>query len=338
MRAIAIRCGVLALPLCVLWCGRAYAGETDQFLVWGVELEDCSGALNRYLNTEAEMFLEKINRSRRKSYDAEELARKLYRHFFRGIHASRLRNWLQHSSDVERYPDPSVSYFQYYKMSIHGVPSFPYILPMSRTIRIGEVYCGIDKLSHFFGFGRRHYEDYLRLRAKGYAEEQAMEKIVLAGVVWENTLVGKLVDGIFSHADAEAAFQGFLMARALCGGESPRIERRGDKWLLVRPIDIRPYVSPDFDETYNPSHYWALRKRFVLARLKRRYGDQIQSPAVQERFARYALRAPSFSKRTIDAYFEKKGRHPQQKQFLETFGVPPGRASSDLLSFHEKRK
>jgi len=311
-----IRHSLLFLSLFVLCQGMAYSAETDQFLVWGVELEDSSEAINRYLNTEIERFLEERNRLDKQPCNCQELINKLYLYFFKGLHASRLRNWLHHSSEVDRYPDSSVSYFQYQRMSVYRGHSFPYILPISRTIRVGDVYCGIDKLAHFFGFGRRFYNRYLRLRAKGYTEEQAMEKVVL-------TVVGKLVDGIFSHADLEAGFQGSLMARDLCNGERPHIQRNGNKWVLVRPIDIKAYVTPDFDESYNPSHYWALRKRFVLPLLKEEYRSKASDPAVQKRFARYRLREPSFSRRTIEMYFNKKGRNPQREQFFEAFGLEP---------------
>ncbi len=318
------------IPIAFL-SSSAYCGETDQYIVWGIELEDSAEAVNNYLNSEAEKFIEKRNRIDRKKMDDEQLVSKLYAYYFHGLHASKLRNWVQHSEDVDRYPETSsVSYFKYMKISIYKRRSFPYILPMARTVRIGDVYLGIDKISHFFGIGRRYFERYNTLRERGRTEEEAMRKVVIVGIGWEKYLVGRLTDGIFSHADLEADFQGFMMARDLCGGEKPNIQYQDGKWKLVRPIDITKYVTPDFDESYNPSHYWALRKRFVLPLLERKYKDKLRDADVQARFARYATYEASFSKKLVDEYFKKHGEHPQDVQHAQVFGVPSGKAAANL--------
>ena len=321
---MALRSCLLALYAFAVWMGEACASETDQYLVWGVELEDSSQAINRYLNTEIDRFLEERNRADQEPCSGPKLTRRIYLHFFQGLHSSRLRHWLGHSSEVDRYPEDSVTSFQHQKMTIYRGRSFPYFLPLARTIRVGDVYCGKDKLAHFFGFGRRYYNRYLRLRAQGKTEQEALEKVVLAGIAMEGTLVGKLVDGIFSHGDLEADFQGLLMARDLCDGPEPHLVLEGGRWKRVRPIDIRAYVTPDFDESYNPCHYWALRKRFVLPILAAEYRSKAASPAVQERFDRYRLREPSLAKRVIRAHFEKNGTNPQEAQFIEAFGLRPG--------------
>jgi hypothetical protein len=320
-----IRRIVWFLLILLAWPDAVRAGETDQYLTWDVQLEDSSGQINHFLNEEISRYLEKRNRIDAEPKAPHELVQGIYLHLFEGIYFSRLRGWLNHSPKIDRYPDKSVSFLKFQRMSIYRKPSFPFILPMARTVRIGDVYCGIDKLSHFFGFGRRYYRRYLRLRGKGAREEKAMDKVVLSGVFWENGLVGRLVDGIFSHADLEADFQGFLLARDLCEGKTPYIELIDGKWVLARHVDIRDYVTPDFDESFNPCHYWALRKRLVLPLLKREYGGAIQSPLVQKRFARYRQHKPSYSKRIIDAHFAADGRDPQAKQFAEAFGSAPGR-------------
>jgi hypothetical protein len=210
-----------------------------------------------------------------------------------------------------------VSFFEYQRMSVFRAMSFPYLLPMARTIRVGEVYLGIDKIGHFFGFGRRYFERYTRYRAHGMGEEEALGKTVRWGIAQESTMVGGLVDGIFSHGDLEANYQGFLMARDLCGGTEPRIERVDGKWRLVRPIDIAQYITPGFDESYNLSHYWGARKRHVIERLRAEYCDKRSLPQVQARFARYRQWTPSFSQQYIEAYFDKKGKNPQKLQSME---------------------
>jgi hypothetical protein len=155
------------------------------------------------------------------------------------------------------------------------------------------------------------------------SESESIERVVHKSILWENTRVGRFVDGIFSHADIEASFQGFLLARDLCNGDNPNLKLLDGRWTLVRPIDIRKYVTPDFDESYNPSHYWALRKRFVLPLLEKEYRDRLTDPAVQQRFARYRLHEPSESVRIIREHFQQDGEDLQSKQYHAAFGVAP---------------
>jgi len=296
----------------VAWCA-----ETDQFLSWGVEIKDCSEAFNRYYNENIQICLDRINRRVQPVENSQEVVETIYFYFFQGLHSSRIRGWLFHSKEVERYPNTAVSTFEYQKLSIFRGLAFPYKLPMSRTVRIGDVYTGIDKISHFCDFGRRYFQRYCRYRAEGMPEEEAMEKVVRWGIFQEESMVGKLVDGVFSHGDLEANFQGFLLARDMCGGEKPYIVRENGVWRLARPVDLRKYVTPGFDESYNTSHYWALRERNVLPIIKREYCPKRSLPSVQARFARYREWQPSFSQKIIAAYFAGKESNPQQAQSLD---------------------
>lgn len=295
----------------------AQAAETDQFLTWEIELADCSKQFNAFLNDEIQKFLDRLNRRTRPLNCPRELTQELYFYFFQGLHSSRARAFVRDSEAVDRYPGEELSTFRYQRMSIHRGFSFPYILPMARTIRLGEVYLGIDKIGHFFGFGRRYFQRYWRHIDQGLDEETAIERVVRWGIHHEENMVGKLVDGIFSHGDLEANFQGFLMARDICGGPEPHILNEGGVWRLVRPVDILPFITPDLDESYNTSHYWAMRRRTVLPILKAEYCHKRDGPIVRPRFERYAQWKPSFSKQVIDRYFEERGENPQREQSLE---------------------
>ncbi len=327
MKAAAVM--LLGIAIGILFSPAVLAGETDQFLVWGVELNDSAPAINRFINEQTERYLESLNQEEDIPDDPDEIVNGVYRNLFRGLQASKLRNWLQHSDDVDRYPPSSVSYWRYERMSIYRGRSFPYILPMARTVRVGDVYFGIDKFSHFFGFGRHSYNRYQKLRGRGLDEREALERVVRRSIWWENTTVGKLVDGIFSHADIEASFQGCQLARDLCGEDDANIKRVDGEWKLVRPIDLRDYVTPDFDESYNPNHYWALRKRFVLPLLEKEYKDKFSTPEVQERFASYQRHEPSLSVRAIERHFASQGMDPQKAQYRQVFHLPPRRLASN---------
>ena len=101
-----------------------------------------------------------------------------------------------------------MGYAGYLRSSIYRKPAFPFVIPMARTWNIGGVHVGGDKIGHMLGHGRYYYGRYLRARAAGASPEEAMESIVRWGVGVESKIVGGLVDGVFSHADLEANFQG----------------------------------------------------------------------------------------------------------------------------------
>ena len=44
--------------------------------------------------------------------------------------------FLRTSDEVEMYPDRSLSNFRYRNMSIYRNITFPYVIPMARTIRV----------------------------------------------------------------------------------------------------------------------------------------------------------------------------------------------------------
>lgn len=302
-------CGVAAFA-CLLAAPRALSAETDQFLVWDIQLADSAPALNAYLNEEAQRFLDGESESHGARRPADLVAQDLYLYLFRSLLDSRLRHYLMTSPGIDRYPPASVSYPEHLEMSIYSAKSFPFILPMARTIRIGDVYLGIDKLSHFFGFGRRYYKRFLRLREEGLPEQDALEKTIEWGMWCERYLVGNLTDGVYSYADLEANFQGMLMARSLCEGPSPLLRRQGLRWTLAHPLDIRPYITPGFDESYNCSRFMGTRRRHVLQVLEAEVCPKRSLPSVLARFERYKQWTPSLSQQYIERKTSERGWTP----------------------------
>ncbi|HOV31942.1 MAG TPA: hypothetical protein PLX23_01100 [Candidatus Hydrogenedens sp.] len=304
--------------LLALYCSTiAFSAETDQYLTWGIELKDSADETNHYFNETLSNYLERVNNRAKPIEDPKELTADVYYHFFQFLGWSRFRTYIRHDPDIQKYPDLSVGKQKYLRESIHYGFAFPYFfMPMARTLRVGDVYFGTDKICHFFGYGRRYYQRYCRHIREGYSKEEAMRKVVMWGIVHEDNMVGKLVCGVFSHGDLEANFQGFCLARDLCGGSPPYIERIDGKWQLVRPVDLRKYITPGFDESYNNCHFWAMRKRVVLNILEKKYCEKLNSPEVQKRFEQYKKYEPSFSQKVIQEYFEKRGKNPQKEQSI----------------------
>ena len=65
-----------------------------------------------------------------------------------------------------------------------------------------------------------------------------------------------MATGVLSYGDLEANFQGFLFGLHMCEGKDPFLKYSSDGWQFSRPFDIRSYVNPNWDESYNPSFYF----------------------------------------------------------------------------------
>ncbi len=317
---------------------RAAASETDQYLAWGVELSDSAEALNRFVNRELEAALARINR-RGRELPCEAIPNRLYRRVFASIYSSKLRRFIRKNGDqVDGYPQRGVSYWQYRARSVFRRPVFPVFMPMARTIRIGDVYLGVDKLAHVFGFGRRYHARYQRARRRGLSVEEAQRKVILWGLEMERYFVGGLVDGIVSHADLEGNYQGLRLAREMCEGEDPYLERTPAGWRLSRPVDLRDVVNPGFDESYNNNHFLRYRWRVVEPILRAEYCPRLATEAVQERLARYReIDAESFSRRVIAEEYERAERRPQHHFSLENVCArgPASAADGDVTRLDE---
>lgn len=319
---------ILFFFLVLFAASGARAAETDQFFAWGVELNDCGDAFNRYLNEEVENFLVLRNNRNKQIASPEEMATELYLYLFQGLHSSRVRDWLWQSDEVDRHPaKEAMSPRDYQKVSIYRKPAFPFILPMARTVNINGVYCGIDKVGHFFGFGRRYFERYRDIIAGGDPPQEAERRMIVVGIRAESSLVGGLVDGIFSHGDLEANYQGFRMLRDLTGGPAPYFVEEDGIWRLEGDIDILPYITPDFDESYNVNHYHGTRKTQVLGILREEYCARRSEPAVVARMTSYAKHPHSLSWHVIRQFYAARGADHVEEQSLDNICAEDATAS-----------
>ncbi len=308
--------------------GLACADETDQFMTWGVELRDSADIANAYLNDTIREVVELRNRVIEPPCDCPAMAYDAIDYLFNGRLTSRFMKFAERNEAIDVYPPRSVSKARYRQLSIYRGLSFPYLLPMGRTMRVGEVYFGEDKWGHFFGMGKRYYKHYLWYRENGIAEDKAIDMTITWGVLTENTVVGLAVDGIFSHADLEANYQGFELARHMCEGEAPYLARGKQGWELAREIDLRDYVTPYWDESYNPSHYWGQRRMLVMPVLRDDYAATAQRPEVMARFQVYETYAPSRSVEFVRHYFMDRGQTPQRDQAFAALRIQPGYPSA----------
>lgn len=303
--------------LCLLAPASLGALETDQFMAWHQELEDSTDHLNSYLNRQIEIALERANQ-RSTAARCEELPVRIYRRLFRHILFPRVRRFLATDPHVDRFPGREVGYFGFLKKSIFRKPAFPFLLPMARTIRVNEVNLGVDKIGHMLGFGRRYYVRYRRARRRGFSDEEATRRVVHWGYTRERLAVGGLVDGVVSHADLEANYQGLLLARDFCEASPPHLVETAAGWRLQRPVDLRAYVSPNFDETYNPSRITRARWRKVRPIVEAEYCGQYRAPRVQKMMRRYRARdRPSFAMAVTEERSTPAWRERRRQQALD---------------------
>lgn len=320
----------VAVTLALAGAPRGWAFETDQYLALEVELADSAAPVNAYLNRELTEFLDRPAADR---LTCEQVPTRFYRHLFRGLMASRFQKFLKSDPSIDLFPD-DLSYREYKRRSVYRRPSFPYVMPLSPTIRIGEVRFGLDKFGHLFGFGRRYYKRFVRLRSGGLPVARAVEAVVRRGLYQELTIVGGLADGVFSYSDLEANFQGMELARHFCEGERPYISRSRGRWKVERRLDLRRYVTPSFDESYYNNHYPWPRWKKVRPILESEYCEPYFSSAVQARMERYrSIDRDNASKQLVHEYFERKGKNPQRRHSMEAICPPPVRRFAFSTSY-----
>jgi hypothetical protein len=145
---------------------------------------------------------------------------------------------------------------------------------------------GTDKLSHFISSGWTYYSTYTKALKNGQTPEEADRSAVRRGLLEEKLILGAAASGILSLADIESSYQGMHFYRDFCGGDKPTVTRSGDQWVISRPIDVREYVNPRWDESFQPSIFTKSRWKKVKPQLVQ-YCDRLDDPEVVARLARY---------------------------------------------------
>lgn len=277
----------LLLLLCVTFSFGVNALETDQYLTWGIELEDSGDYVNNYLNEKVGGALKKLD-SGIKCEDA-------------AIHSmdwngrttdmlSMIESDLYHSGDVERWPPISKSAKGIVEESIYKNVNLFKLKVFGVNVMMNGVYFGVDKLGHFVTVGRDYYKTYRKYKRKGKSVEYSQIKAIKRGIFSEKTYYGLIVSGVFSYADLEANFQGLEFMRTMCEGKNPLlIKNEVGKWELSRKIDITSYVNPKWDESFYTSTYRRKRFRQVAPQLSK-YCKMRGEESVVNRFNSYYLR------------------------------------------------
>jgi len=258
----------------------ASALETDNYLAWKKELRDSGPAINSYFNHEITHVLKTSD----PDLSCEEVTQKIGEVFESHlVHDNPVENHLLSVLSSEEIFPTSLYYVE---ESIYRDPFRVYIpyFGLAPNVQVNGFYFGTDKLSHFASTGRIYYEK--------FQKSSSLKSAISWGVRDEKTLHGYWASGVFSYADLEANYQGFLFYQDLCQGSHPYLTKKGSRWSLQRPFKIEKYVSGLWDETYLESYRLPGNWNKVKGFIQREYCPLKDSPLVRKRFHYYQTHYP----------------------------------------------
>ncbi|AKJ01023.1 hypothetical protein ATI61_112281 [Archangium gephyra] len=320
VRSASFRAWLGALVLWATLPGSARATETDQYFAIDKPPRDSLDVLNEKVNRDILGALALVNRRTRwDQYSCQDVAHRVYQRFrISGLHKIEL--WAENSPRIDRVPSKKDhERFQAHASLYRNERFWDWGLSfgIKATFTVAGVHMGADKLSHFFQSGWKYHQRYRELRREGVPEHEALERLVRYGAQTESGTLGFVTTGVFSFADLEANYQGFLFYRSLCQDEDPRLLKTPEGWRLTRAFDWREYVSPQFDETVNNSAFVPKRWEEVRTHLRRDYCPRLDSETFVEHYrfyAHYPRRPDDFNLRYVRELIDR-GEVPRQQDF-----------------------
>jgi hypothetical protein len=272
---------VVSFACCVALCtGFISALETDQYYAWGLPLADSTDAVNARFNLELERAIASFPADRQ-----PESCRKVavaYRKRMRFLLLHEIQVWAWNSEWVDRIPNGADEQQEYRRTNLYS--NHPMIdtgtwMPYTPTLEVAGVRFGTDKLAHLVSSGWTYYGEYRQGLKKGETPENAERRAVNRGIVEESLILGRLASGVTAIPDLEANYAGMHFYLDLCDIEDPILKLGEDGWFISRPVDLRDYVTPRWDESYQPPVYTKGRWRKVKPVLET-YCDRLDDPQV----------------------------------------------------------
>ncbi len=272
----------------------AYALETDQFYAWGKPIEDSTLYLNAWVQLKIQSALD--SRSDRPPKDCESAVKFLQKSLQHSIYQP-IELWIISSDLVDRIPrgdESNRDYRSHYLLSKTYTFDYARWLAPSPTLEVNQIRFGSDKLAHFFSEGWWYYNHWRKNRNK-LTPDELQRSMFQFGVKLERSIQGVAMTGVFSPADLEANYQGLLFYQQLCHGEEPLLYRQQERWYFSDRFDIRDYIYPKWDESWNPNTYSPRRWKGIRKTMEG-YCPQLDSAWVMEQRAYYArLDAPTLT-------------------------------------------
>ncbi|MES2526662.1 MAG: hypothetical protein V4598_06220 [Bdellovibrionota bacterium] len=263
----------------------AFALETDNYLSWRQELPDSSGDLNSYIQTEIEDVLKSSA-----GMNCEQVTFKVADRFKTGVRGEVFVNWSTKNISDKIFPSTD----HYIEQSIYVETPSPLLkfAPLAPNMQVGGIYFGIDKLSHFASTGRRYFTEYLNQIKKGQTVEEAENSAIHLGLSNEAGILGIWASGVFSYGDLEANYQGLSFYRKFClNQEDTYLKETEGRWEMVKIPEIKDYVNPYWDETFNLSFNEPRTWKVVSKVLLEEYCPMREKENIVARFSLYKEKA-----------------------------------------------
>ncbi len=297
-----------------LFAGSGAALETDQYYAWGLPLADSTDAVNAKFNLELERAIASFPSDRQPERCTEVAV--AFRSQVRFLLLHEIQVWAWNSEFVARIPDGGVEQREYWRTNLYS--NHPAIdvgtwMPFAPTIEVAGIRMGTDKLAHFVSSGWTYYGEYLEVVESGEESEVAERTAVSRGITEESLVLGGMTSGVQSIADLEAGYGGLRFYRDLCDGGDPILKSEDGRWTVTRPVDLRDYVTPRWDESFQPPVYNAGRWRKVRPVLER-YCDRLTDPHViaERRLYRERDRMTAVGEMVDERVAEGKLKDPAQ--------------------------
>jgi len=306
---------VVASVCCLALVGGWLEGlETDQYYAWGRPLADSTDVVNARFNLELERAIASFPANR-----PPQSCRKVavaYRKRMRFLLLHEIQVWAWNSEWVDRIPNGGDEQQVYRRTNLYS--NHPLIdtgtwMPYTPTLEVAGVRFGTDKLAHLVSSGWTYYGEYRKGLKKGQTPEEAERRAAGRGIVEESLILGKLASGVTAIPDLEANFAGMHFYLDLCDIEDPILKLGEDGWFISRPVDLRDYVTPRWDESFQPPIYTKGRWRKVKPVLET-YCDRLADPQVvaMRRSYRERDRESLVGKMVAERVAEGKLRDPAQ--------------------------
>jgi hypothetical protein len=271
--------------------GAAHALESDAFWAWGKPLRDSSDAINAKVNAELRAIVDEANAAKPERRECTTLERRFMRRM-RFPSFQTVEVWAMGSPLVDRTPSTPEEEARYRKEWLLGATIPGDVvrwMPPSPIISVNGVRFGTDKLGHFFSEGILLHWRFESRREEGESVADAEANALKWSVLTERTFLGLSTSGVFSRGDLEANHEGLRFYNQLCDVDDPMLRLVDGAWTQTRPFDIRDYVTPEWDETWQSPIYGAMRWPRIKRRLET-YCPQLADPGVRAERERYAAR------------------------------------------------
>ncbi len=310
--------------------------ETDQYMIWGKQLNDVTAFLNAFINKRTWHAIDEINHlpdEQRRILSCEDVHKYILKSYNKNKgmdFISEIERLVYDDPNISRYPPIHTSKKATINQSIYKKSKLFKLKMFGINLKVNGIYTGVDKTDHVFRTGYGYFKTYLKQIKKGKTEKQALIAAIKKGIKQEKTYFGYWVSGVFSYADLEANYQGLRFHRNFCEGDNPYLFRRNNgSWGFSQSIELGDYVNPWFDESYNTSAYLAMRFKSVYPELKK-YCDKQGLQWIRERDHYYNnwKGKESFSVRYLQNLISA-GKLPNPKKYsLSNICSPPKTSAS----------